>query len=523
MSALRPDAPVVVLLGGTSAEHDVSVRSGTAIADALRAAGPPRPAGPHRPRRRLVVAAGRPCPRRAAPPPRTTTPRRSPRPGRSRPSVAAGLLAASDPPVVVFIALHGPAGEDGTVQGMLDLAGVAYTGSDVTASAIGMDKSVFKRLADEVGLPVVPWTRVHAARWRARPDAVLDDLAACADAWGGERLIVKPAGLGSSLGMTIAHAPDERPAALDAAFAYDPVAIVERCLDHPRELEVSVVGNGPDAIEAYGPGEVLPGREFYDYAAKYLTDDARTFPMADLPPETAAAIRELALAAYRMCGADGFARVDFLLRRHHGVRLGDQHDPRLHRDQPLPADVRRRRDRDARALRPDRPARRGARARPAGPPPHARRPPAMIVRRSRSDPRRRGRVRARPAPTVRRASARRRFSPRRALAALAMLGAAIAFYGLAASPAFGVRAVTTSGATLTGDAAVVAALALPTAPADLPVDDSAGTTGRRPRPGPRRRTSSRSTRRRWRRASRPSRRSRPSGSPPRSRTSSPSS
>jgi cell division protein FtsQ len=100
----------------------------------------------------------------------------------------------------------------------------------------------------------------------------------------------------------------------------------------------------------------------------------------------------------------------------------------------------------------------------------------MIVRRSRSDPGR-GRVRARPAPTVRRASARRRFSPRRALAALAMLGTAIAFYGLAASPAFGVRAVTTSGATLTGDAAVVAALALPTAPADVPVDDSAGTTG----------------------------------------------
>jgi cell division septal protein FtsQ len=100
----------------------------------------------------------------------------------------------------------------------------------------------------------------------------------------------------------------------------------------------------------------------------------------------------------------------------------------------------------------------------------------MIVRRSRSDPRRRGRVRARPAPTVRRASARRRFSPRRALAALAMLGAAMAFYGLAASPAFGIRAVTTSGATLTGDAAVVAALALPTAAPDLPVDDSAGTT-----------------------------------------------
>lgn len=311
MTALRADAPVVVILGGTSAEHDVSVRSGTAIADALRAAG--RRVQPvlvdldggwwwlpadHARDGRSAAAYDDPAALAAA--------------GPFTPTVAAGLLAASDPPVVAFIALHGPAGEDGTLQGMLDLAGVAYTGSDVTASAVGMDKSVFKRLADEIGLPVVPWTRVHAPRWAERPDAVLDDLTACADAWGSERLIVKPAGLGSSLGMTIAHTADERPAALDAAFAYDRVAIVELCLDHPRELEVSVVGNGPDAIEAYGPGEVLPGREFYDYAAKYLTDDARTFPLADLPAATAAHVRELALAAYRMCGADGFARVDFL-------------------------------------------------------------------------------------------------------------------------------------------------------------------------------------------------------------------
>jgi D-alanine-D-alanine ligase len=227
--------------------------------------------------------------------------------------VAAGIIAAATPVPVVFLALHGPGGEDGTVQGMLDLAAVAYTGSDVAASAIGMDKSVFKRLADEAGLPVAPWTRVDEARWRASPDAVLDELAARAAAWGGERLIVKPARLGSSVGMTIAHSPEERPAALEAAFAYDPIALVELCLDHPRELEVSVVGHGPDALEAFGPGEVFPGREFYDYAAKYLTDDARTAPVADLPAGTAARVREIALAAYRLVGASGFARVDFLL------------------------------------------------------------------------------------------------------------------------------------------------------------------------------------------------------------------
>ena len=312
MTAPRPDAPVVVVFGGVSAEHDVSVRSGTAIADALRAAGrrvqavlvdlggswwwlPPD----HARLGRAAAAYDDPHALGAA--------------GPFSAPVAAGILAAADPRPVAFIALHGPGGEDGQVQGMLDLAGVAYTGSDVTASAIGMDKTVFKRLADEIGLPVIPWTRVDEARWRSDPDEVLDELAACAAAWGGERLIVKPARLGSSVGMAIAHAAVERPAALEAALAYDPVALVERCLDHPRELEVSVVGNRPDALEAFGPGEVIPGREFYDYAAKYLTDDARTSPVADIPPALAARVRELALAAYRVAGAAGFARVDFLL------------------------------------------------------------------------------------------------------------------------------------------------------------------------------------------------------------------
>ncbi len=312
MTVPRHDAPVAVILGGTSAEHDVSVRSGTAIVDALRAAG-------RRVQPVLVDLDGSwwwlPADhaRSGRPASDYDDPRALAAAGPFTAPVAAGILAAAEPAVVAFIALHGPGGEDGLIQGMLDLAGVAYTGSDVAASAIGMDKTVFKRLADEMGLPVVPWTRVDAARWRTRPDAVLADLAAMTDAWGSERLIMKPARLGSSVGMTIAHTPAERPAALAEALAYDTVAIVERCLDHPRELEVSVVGNGPDAIEAYGPGEVVPGREFYDYAAKYLTDDARTVPAADLPAQMAARVRELALAAYRVAGADGFARVDFLL------------------------------------------------------------------------------------------------------------------------------------------------------------------------------------------------------------------
>jgi D-alanine-D-alanine ligase len=154
---------------------------------------------------------------------------------------------------------------------------------------------------------------VRLDAWRADADGVLAHLDALAAGSGSPRLIVKPARLGSSVGMTIAHAPDERVAALEAAFAYDTLAIVEHCLDHPRELEVSVVGNDPSTTQAFGPGEVRPGHEFYDYAAKYLTDDARTLPAPDLPQAVAAEVRGLALAAYALIGAEGFARVDFLV------------------------------------------------------------------------------------------------------------------------------------------------------------------------------------------------------------------
>lgn len=312
MSGSRSDAPVVVLFGGTSAEHDVSVRSGTAIVDALRTAG-------RRARPVLVDLDGgwwwlpADHARAGRPPAAYDEPASLAAAGPFAAGVAAGILASMDPAPVVFIALHGPAGEDGTVQGLFDAAGVTYTGSDVAASALGMDKSLFKRLAEAAGLPIVPWRSVRLDAWRADPDGVLAQLDALAAESGSPRLIVKPARLGSSVGMTIAHAPDERVAALEAAFVYDTLAIVEHCLDHPRELEVSVVGNDPATTEAFGPGEVRPGHEFYDYAAKYLTDDARTVPAPDLADATAADVRRLALAAYALIGAEGFARVDFLV------------------------------------------------------------------------------------------------------------------------------------------------------------------------------------------------------------------
>jgi len=311
MNAPRSDAPVVVLLGGTSPEHDVSVRSGTAIVDALRVAG--RRAQPV-----LVDLDGgwwwlpADHARAGRPPSAYDDPAALGAAGPFSAGVATGIIASVEPAPIVFIALHGPSGEDGTVQGLLDVAGVAYTGSDVAASALGMDKTLFKRLAEAAGLPIVPWRAVRRDAWLADPGWVLADLDALAEGAGSPRLIVKPARLGSSVGMTIAHAPDERAAALEAAFVYDTLAVVEHCLDHPRELEVSVVGNDPATTEAFGPGEVRPGHEFYDYAAKYLTDDARTLPAPDLPQAVAAEVRRLALAAYALIGAEGFARVDFL-------------------------------------------------------------------------------------------------------------------------------------------------------------------------------------------------------------------
>jgi D-alanine-D-alanine ligase len=118
--------------------------------------------------------------------------------------------------------------------------------------------------------------------------------------------------MGSSVGMSIAHSPAERGAALDEAFRFDNLVIVERYLDDRRELEVAVIGNDPDALTAFGPGEIFPGHEFYDYVAKYSDGVSETSPAADLEGETAAGIRAMAIDAYRACGCEGFARVDFL-------------------------------------------------------------------------------------------------------------------------------------------------------------------------------------------------------------------
>ncbi len=307
------ETPVAVVYGGPSAEHDVSIVSGTAIADALAASGygvaqwlidlggawwrlPPDHRRDGRPQAAYDEpgALGAEGPLTAA-------------------DALAGIAAGPAGRPVVFLALHGPFGEDGTVQALCEAEGLPYTGSGVTASAIGMDKAIFKRLVRGLGLPVVDWVEVRAARWAKAPDEVLAELEAFAAGTGDGRLMVKPARLGSSLGMTIAHAPGERSGALAEAFRFDDLALVERYLAHARDLEVAVIGNEPDALELYGPGEILPGHEFYDYVAKYTPGMSETNMSAEVTAVERATILKLARDAYRAIGAEGFARVDFLL------------------------------------------------------------------------------------------------------------------------------------------------------------------------------------------------------------------
>jgi len=208
---------------------------------------------------------------------------------------------------VAFLAVHGPYGEDGTLQGFLEMAGIPYTGAGVLASAVAMDKVVFKDLMRGHGLPVVDSTWLRRSAWRDAPQRVLRDVTAAV----GERSIVKPARLGSSLGMTLVHDPGELPDALDEAFRYDAKVIVERYLAGARELECGVLGNDEPIV--FDPGEVRSHREWYDYEAKYVEGLADVIPRATLDPELALRIRELALAAYRAVDCAGLARVDFLL------------------------------------------------------------------------------------------------------------------------------------------------------------------------------------------------------------------
>ena len=240
------------------------------------------------------------------------------------------------------------------VQGLLEAAGIPYTGPGVAASAIGMDKALFKRLARGLGLPVTDWREIPSTRWAGEREGVLAELAAFAAANGDERLMIKPARLGSSIGMAIAHDAAERGPALDEAFRFDSLALAERYVPSARELEVAVLGDAGAGLEEYGPGEIIAGREFYDYVAKYTPGLSETSAQAELEPGQRALIRKLARDAYRAIGAEGLRAGRLPRRRGSRLHLRDQHDARVHADQPLSGDGRRGRLRLWRTLPADR-------------------------------------------------------------------------------------------------------------------------------------------------------------------------
>ena len=208
---------------------------------------------------------------------------------------------------VAFLVVHGPYGEDGTLQGFLELAGIPYTGAGVLASAVAMDKVVFKDLMRGHGLPVVESSWFRRSAWNEEPDHVVRAVAGTL----GERVVVKPARLGSSVGMSLVHELDELPAALDEAFNYDSKVIVEAYVEGARELECGVLGNDDPIV--FEPGEVRSSHEFYDYEAKYVAGLATVEPRAEVDPDLAARLKELSLAAYRAVDAAGLARIDFLV------------------------------------------------------------------------------------------------------------------------------------------------------------------------------------------------------------------
>ena len=217
----------------------------------------------------------------------------------------------------IFPIVHGPYGEDGTLQGLLELADIPYVGAGVVGAAAGMDKAVMKALFAAAGLPIVKHETVLRRAWRRGRGRILADLSARLD----YPLFVKPANLGSSLGISRAADEASLSSGIDHAAEFDRKIVVEEGVVPCREIECAVLGN--DEPEASVPGEIVPAGDFYDYEAKYLDDRSRTIVPADLAPQEAERIRALAAAAFRAIDCAGMARVDFLLDPAGGIFLNE--------------------------------------------------------------------------------------------------------------------------------------------------------------------------------------------------------
>ena len=307
---------VGVVFGGRSGEHEVSLASAASI---LAAIDPARyevvPMGITKdghwlvggdPLRALARAAGVTL---ALPDAAAARPGARSVPDRAlaRVATAGGLPAGAAARLdVVFPVVHGPYGEDGTLQGLLELADVPYVGAGVCASAVGMDKATMKAVFRAHELPTVPYLVIRTHEWRGEADAWRRRIAAEL----GYPCFVKPANLGSSVGISKVSTPGALDAGVGAAFTHDRKILVERGVTG-REIEVSVLGN--DDPQASVPGEILPGRDWYDYEAKYTDGIAKLLIPAPLSPGLATEFRRLAVSAFRAIDAAGLARVDFFL------------------------------------------------------------------------------------------------------------------------------------------------------------------------------------------------------------------
>ena len=262
---------VAVLAGGRSSEHEVSLRSGAAVAHGLREAG-------HEPVEVTIARDGRWS-----------------APGGSVELVPGGGLLGAD---AVFPALHGAFGEDGSVQGLLEWLDVPYVGSDVLASAICMDKLTLKRLFAERGVPQVEFAAVEGNDWWGRCERM------------GLPLWVKPSRMGSSVGITRVEKLDELDAAVELALRHDPRVIVEASAAG-REVECSVLGNGEP--QASLPGEIVANASWYDFEAKYTEGGMELRVPAPIGTDAIERVRELAVAVFTLAGCSGLARCDFFV------------------------------------------------------------------------------------------------------------------------------------------------------------------------------------------------------------------
>ncbi len=222
--------------------------------------------------------------------------------------------SAIGPIDVLFPVLHGTFGEDGTIQGLFDMANIPYVGCGVLASALGMDKVAMKHAFRQVGLPIVDFQWFTRRAWEENPRRILAGLVRDI----GFPAFVKPANLGSSVGISKAVNRKELTAAIDLAARYDRKIIVEKGVE-AREIEVAILGN--DDPIASPPGEILPGADFYDYADKYLNSASRTEIPAKLPAKTVKLIQKMAIAAFRAIDGSGLSRVDFFVEKATGAVL----------------------------------------------------------------------------------------------------------------------------------------------------------------------------------------------------------